>query len=103
MASNFIDYLLLLVRVFGLHFLWFTTFLSITLFRVLACVYVLYTNTAYYFAFNLFSTVLLDLKVTFLFDYISLSFIRTVLLISSIIMVYSFNYMSPYSKPSYFL
>ena len=103
MASNFIDYLLLLVRVFGLHFLWFTTFLSITLFRVLACVYVLYTNTAYYFAFNLFSTVLLDLKVTFLFDYISLSFIRTVLLISSIIIIYSFNYMSPYSKPSYFL
>ncbi len=103
MASNFIDYLLLLVRVFGLHFLWFTTFLSITLFRVFACVYVLYTNTAYYFAFNLFSTVLLDLKVTFLFDYISLSFIRTVLLISSIIIIYSFNYMSPYSKPSYFL
>lgn len=103
MASNFIDYLLLLVRVFGLHFLWFITFLFMTLFRVLACVYVLYTNTAYYFAFNLFSTVLLDSKVTFLFDYISLSFIRTVLLISSIIIVYSFNYMSPYSKPSYFL
>lgn len=39
----------------------------------------------------------------FVFDYMSLSFITTVLLISSIIMIYSFNYMSPYSKPSYFL
>jgi len=93
----------LLVRVFGLHFLWFMTFSVATSFRALACLFVLYTGRSYYLAFRLFSTSAIDLKVIFVFDYISLSFMTTVLFISSIIMIYSFNYMSPYSKPSYFL
>lgn len=98
-----LNYFLLLVRVFGLHFLWFMTFSVATSFRALACLFVLYTGRSYYLAFRLFSTSAIDLKVIFVFDYISLSFMTTVLFISSIIMIYSFNYMSPYSKPSYFL
>ena len=91
------------MRVFRLHILWFTSFSIMTLFRALACLYVLFFNSRIYLIFNLFATTSLDLKVRFVFDYMSLSFITTVLLISSIIMVYSFNYMSPYSKPNYFL
>lgn len=94
---------MLLVRVFRLHILWFITFSVVTLFRGLACLYVLFSNSAVYLMFNLFSTPSMDLKVRFIFDYISLSFMTTVLLITTIIMVYSFNYMSPYSKPAYFL
>ena len=94
---------MLLVRVFRLHILWFITFSVVTLFRGLACLYVLFSNSAVYLMFNLFSTSFMDLKVRFIFDYISLSFMTTVLLITTIIMVYSFNYMSPYSKPAYFL
>ncbi len=55
------------------------------------------------FSFPLFMTSSIDLKVSFLLDPISTSFIRTVLLISTVIIVYSYNYISPYSKPSYFL
>lgn len=91
------------MRVFRLHILWFTSFSIMTLLRALACLYVLFFNSTIYLIFNLFATTSLDLKVRFIFDYMSLSFITTVLLISSIIIVYSFNYISPYSKPSYFL
>lgn len=44
-----------------------------------------------------------SLKLSFMFDYMSLSFMRVVLLISRVIMVYSYNYIAPYAKPSLFL
>jgi len=55
------------------------------------------------FSFNLFDFSLVDLSVSFLFDFMSSWFFSIVLLISTIIMVYSYNYMSPYSKSGYFL
>jgi NADH:ubiquinone oxidoreductase subunit 5 (subunit L)/multisubunit Na+/H+ antiporter MnhA subunit len=91
------------MRVFSVHFLWFILFSLATFYAGLATLLVLGTKTSIFLSFNLFSTVVLDLKVSFLLDYISLSFITTVLLISSIIIVYSYNYISPYCKPAYFL
>ncbi|MCA2772601.1 MAG: hypothetical protein IM483_16635 [Microcystis sp. M122S2] len=43
------------------------------------------------------------LSVSFYFDYVSVSFITIILLIRTVIIIYSFNYMYPYSKRSYFL
>lgn len=91
------------MRVFGYHLVWFITFFILTLIRFLVTFFVLLNNVRIYFIFNLFSSTLIDLKVIFLFDYISISFITIVLLISSIVIVYSFNYIAPYSKSRYFL
>lgn len=54
-------------------------------------------------SFNLFSLWSFYLRVSFLFDWISSSFIFIVLLISTIIIVYCYSYMTPYNKSSYFL
>ena len=91
------------MRVFSVHFLWFILFSLATFCAGLATLLVLGTKTSIFLSFNLLSTDVLDLKVSILLDYISLSFITTVLLISSIIIVYSYNYISPYCKPAYFL
>jgi len=91
------------VRVFIVHFLWFTCFLILTFFSAVVSFYILYTNSSIIFSFSLFNTSLIDTKVTFLLDFVSLSFITVVLLISTIIIIYSYNYISPYSKPYYFL
>ena len=91
------------MRVFSVHFLWFILFSLATFLTGLTALLVLGTKTSIFLSFNLFSTVSLDLKVSFLLDYISLSFMTTVLLISTIIIIYSYNYISPYCKPTYFL
>ena len=91
------------MRVFRLHFLWFTVFLVITTLSALLSFYVFYCNSTLFFSFRLFNTSSIDLKVSFVLDAMSLSFITVVLVISTIIIVYSFNYMSPYSKSSSFL
>lgn len=91
------------VRVFIVHFSWFLCFLLITFFTILFSLYVFYTNSSFILSFYIFRTLFSDTKVTFLLDSISIPFMRVVLSISTIIIIYSYNYMSPYSKPSYFL
>lgn len=91
------------MRVFIVHFSWFICFCLFTFFSICTRLLIFYTNSSLLLSFPLFSISYLDLKVFFLLDAISTSFMRTVLLISTIIIIYSYNYMSPYSKPSYFL
>jgi len=91
------------VRVFMVHFSWFIFFSLLTILSFIASFYVFYSNSSFLLSFYMFRTSTLELKVSFLFDFISLSFMSTVLLISTIIIIYSYNYMIPYSKPSYFL
>lgn len=91
------------VRVFIVHYTWFILFCFLTFFSRLTRFYIFYTNSSLLFSFPLFSTSTMDLKATFLLDSVSSPFMRVVLLISTIIIIYSFNYISPYSKPSYFL
>lgn len=88
---------------FYLHFIWFITFISFTIFRILSTLFISYFSIAVHFSINLFSLWSLDIRVSFLFDWISLSFIRVVLIISTVIIIYSYNYISPYSKSTYFL
>lgn len=56
-----------------------------------------------YVSVNLFSLSDRPFPLSFYIDFMSSSFISTVLLISSVIMIYSHNYMAPYSKRKYFL
>lgn len=43
------------------------------------------------------------MSVSFIFDYISLWFSTIILLIRSVIIIYAYFYMAPYSKSVYFL
>jgi len=60
-------------------------------------------SSCIYISFSFLSTWNFPLRVRIFFDTFSCWFLRVVLLISSIIIVYSFFYMSPYSKANYFL
>jgi len=86
-----------------LHVIWFILFLCFSLFAILSTLFVSYFSIAVHFSMNLFSLWSLDIRVSFLFDWISLSFMSVVLIISTVIIIYSFNYMAPYSKSIYFL
>ena len=91
------------MRVFSVHLLWF---LLLRVFSFVSFSFLLLSlsiNTSFILRFSLFSTPSLPLNVCFYFDYFSLRFMTVVLFISTIIMVYSYNYISPYSKPYYFL
>lgn len=74
-----------------------------TLFSFIFSLYTSYLITSYYFSFNLFSFWFLDINVSFYFDLIRRWFSTTVLLITTVIIVYSYFYISPYSKTNYFL
>ncbi len=91
------------MNVFHLHLIWFFIFLLITVLSFLTLLVISYFNTSYYLDFRLFTIWNIDIKVSFYLDWISVSFIRVVLLISTIIIVYSYNYIAPYSKSSIFL
>jgi len=71
--------------------------------RLCFLLFSVFNNTSFLLSFSIFSSPSLPLNVCFYFDYFSLRFITVVLIISTIIIVYSYNYISPYSKPYYFL
>nr|AHZ34255.1 NADH dehydrogenase subunit 5 [Brachionus rubens] len=85
------------------HLLWFTFLFMTFIVSFLMAIYVSYLNESFYVAFNLFSFWNNDMIVSFYFDYMSMWFSTVILLISSVIMVYSYFYMAPYSKTVYFL
>jgi len=85
------------------HISWFF-FIVFTLFiSLILSIYISFFGQSILFSFNLFSSNLIDLSVSFYFDFISSWFFSIVLLISTIIIVYSYNYIAPYSKSGYFL
>lgn len=85
------------------HISWFLFFSLFTLISFLFSLYLRYLITSYYFSFNLFGFWFLDINVSFYIDIISRWFTTTVLLITTVIIVYSYFYISPYSKTNYFL
>nr|QHR79579.1 NADH dehydrogenase subunit 5 [Brachionus rubens] len=85
------------------HLLWFVFLFSLFIVSLLMSVYVSYLNESFYIAFNLFSFWNNDMTVSFYLDYMSMWFSTVILMISSVIMIYSFFYMAPYSKTVYFL
>lgn len=85
------------------HISWFLFLLCSLIVRLIFSIYLSFLGQSILFSFNLFDSNLLDLSVSFYFDFISSWFFSIVLLISTIIMIYSYNYISPYSKSGYFL
>lgn len=64
---------------------------------------VLYAGERVSLAINSVSARGFSFKLSFLFDFISIAFISVVLLISAVIILYSYNYIAPYSKRGVFL
>ena len=85
------------------HLTWFLFLLCLFLVFFLSALHVSYINESFYLSVNLFSFRFRDLSVSFFFDYMSLWFRTLILLISSVIMLYSYFYMAPYRKSVYFL
>lgn len=85
------------------HLSWFIFLVSFLLISLSVSLFISFFGESLYLSFPLFNTSTLDLSVSFRFDYISSWFFSTVLLISTVVMVYSYNYISPYSKSLYFL
>lgn len=88
---------------FYLHFGWFVTLICGFIFFLLLSLYVRYIGQSFYLSIRLFSLWNNDIELSFVFDYMSVWFRTLILLISSVIMLYSYNYMAPYSKSIYFL
>lgn len=85
------------------HLSWFFFLLISLLSRFYFSIFLSFQSQSLVFYFNLFDLNILDISVSFFFDFISSWFFTIVLLISTIIIVYSYNYISPYSKSGYFL
>ncbi len=86
-----------------IHILWFTILFTFFISFLILAVYLTYMSQTIYLSFNLFSLWNLDIRVSFYLDYISLWFRVVVLIIRSVIIVYSYFYIAPYTKSIYFL
>lgn len=91
------------MRVFQVHFIWFLVFLLGTLTSLLFTLYSSLNMVSWLVSFDIFSLWSMDINVSFYFDWMAITFITTVILISTIIIVYSYNYIAPYNKSYYFL
>lgn len=85
------------------HLIWFVTLFTFFLIFLLRAIYISYINQVYYVSLNLFSFWNNDIRVSFFFDYMSIWFRTIILLIRSVVMIYSYFYMAPYRKRVYFL
>lgn len=85
------------------HLVWFTILFTSFCFSLLLSVYITYMNQVIYISLRMFSFWNNDMSVRFYLDYISSWFRTIILLISSVIIVYSYFYMAPYRKSVYFL
>lgn len=85
------------------HISWFIFFSILTFLSFIFSLYLSYLITSYYFSLNLFNFWFIDINVSFYFDIIRRWFTTAVLLITTVIMIYSYFYIRPYSKTNYFL
>ena len=83
--------------------MWFSLFSCLRVLSFVGTLFLTYFSTSIHLSLNLFSFWSLDIELSFCFDWISASFITVVLFISTIIIIYSYNYIAPYSKSIYFL
>lgn len=73
------------------------------LFFFLQSIVLAYSSLSYLLSIDIYSRWFFSLDLSFYIDSTSSLFISIILLISSIIIVYSYNYIMPYSIPYYFL
>lgn len=88
---------------FYYHLAWFTPLFCLFVISLILSFYVRYIDQSIYLSLNLFSLWNNDIRVSFIFDYISLWFSTIILLIRSVIIIYAYFYIAPYSKSVYFL
>lgn len=86
-----------------LHFSWFLIIFIISFLSLVISFYIYISFNRIFISFDLFSSWFLNLSVSFYFDLFSSWFMTLILIIRSIIMFYSFFYISPYSKRGYFI
>lgn len=92
-----------MMSVLYIHLCWFFFMLLAFLFSLVASLSLSYLSSSLYISFSLFSLQSYPFVVSFYLDWISSWFMTSVLLISTIVAFYSYNYMAPYSKPRYFI
>lgn len=85
------------------HLLWFVILFTVFTTRLLTAIYISFINQVFYISFSLFSMWNNDIRVSFFFDYMSIWFTTIILLIRSVIIIYSYFYIAPYRKSVYFL
>ena len=88
---------------FYTHISFFVFLGLVALLSIVFATYISYLGEAFHFSLDLFSFWNMKLSLSFFFDRMSIWFFSVVLIISSIIIVYSYHYISPYSKSNYFL
>lgn len=85
------------------HLRWFVFLFTICVSSFIVSFYTIYIIESLVISFNLFIVNGTPFSVSFNLDWMSSSFISIVLLIRRVIIVYSYNYIAPYSKSGYFL
>lgn len=87
---------------FYFHLAWFSFLISLFFLSTLVALSIAF-RAPLFISLDLFFVSNSALTLSFYFDFMAISFISVVSLIRSVIMVYSFNYMAPYSKRPYFI
>lgn len=88
---------------FIVHYCWFLVFLIRSLLFLVISIYIRLTTTSFFVSIDMFSSWFIKIRVSVSIDMFSSWFRFVVTFISAIIMIYSFFYMSPYSKTNYFI
>nr|YP_011017297.1 NADH dehydrogenase subunit 5 [Amblyomma dissimile]WQF68960.1 NADH dehydrogenase subunit 5 [Amblyomma dissimile] len=73
---------------------WSLMLMTMSFFFMIMLMYILITQNLFIFEYNLITIQNLDVKLYFMFDWISMLFVMIVLLISSMVILYSNEYMS---------
>ena len=90
------------MRSLYVHFFWSLTLFIISLFRFVVISLNFYFLSSIFISFSIFRFWNLSFSLIFSIDWISISFISCVSLISRVIYFYSYNYISSYTKSYYF-
>ena len=91
------------MRVFNTHFRFFIIWIVSSILFLLASLFISFRDQSFRFRISLFRLWNIDINIRVFLDFYSLWFSTIILIISSLVMVYSYNYMSPYRKAGYFL
>ena len=91
------------MRIFYVHFIFFIFFILITVFSVAISLLVTFRSQSFFLSFNLYSFWNIEITFRLYIDFFSSWFSSVVLFIRRIVIIYSYSYISPYSKPFYFL
>ena len=89
--------------VFYTHLVWFIGFRVLFLLCLLFSLVVLHSSFSLAISLSLFIFSGFPINLSFYVDYIALSFSSVVLIIRAVIIAYSYNYMAPYHKRTYFI